>query len=46
MQIIPPELRPVTRQEYLSDLELRHQVDQEMYAERRERLNLLFRPPS
>ena len=44
-QIIPPELKTVTRQEYLSDLELRLQVDLELIAERHERLQLLFRPP-
>ena len=44
LQIIPPELRPVTRQLYMRDLELREQVDLEVQAERRDRLNLLFHP--
>ena len=44
MEVLPPELRPVTRQLYLRDLQLREQLDLEVQAERRDRLNLLFDP--
>ena len=43
-QIVPPELLPISRQEYFSDLLLREELDLEIQAERRERLNLLFHP--
>ena len=46
MQIIPPELEGFDGRKYFNDIEYRQLVDHEAYAERRERLNLLFRPPS
>lgn len=44
MEIIPPELLTISRQRYFSDLRVREELDQEMQAERRDRLNLLFHP--
>ena len=44
MQLLPPELTIVTRQQYLRDLNLRELFDLEVQAERRDRLNLLFHP--
>ena len=42
MEVMPPELRPVSRKDYLANLELRHEVDMELIGERHERLRLLF----
>jgi len=42
MEVMPPELRPVSHQDYLANLELRHEVDMERIGERHERLRLLF----
>ena len=44
MEIIPPQVLPVSREQYFSDLKLREEADLEAVGERRERLNLLFHP--
>ena len=42
MIILPPELKPFSRQRYLQDLAYREEEDRDIFAERRERLKILF----
>lgn len=42
MRVMPPEQIPFSRQRYLSDLVYRFECDQEVAAERHERIKLLF----
>ena len=44
MQVIPPDALPISRQQYLSNVQLREETDLAIQAERRDRLNLLFHP--
>ena len=43
MEIIPPGLLPVSRQDYLNDLRKREELDCELIAERADRLGHLFK---